>query len=121
MTHEQKLLGQRDWRNRNKDRISVYNKNYQSQKDNQIRSLRRYRNNYGLSTKEYTDMLIAQSGRCAICEEPLVKRLALDHDHVTGKMREILCWYCNVMLGQAKDKSDILIRGAEYLKKHQPQ
>ena len=88
---------------------------------NHKRAFRRYRNNYGLSVEGYTQMLLNQSGLCGICNEQLVGRTALDHDHKTGRLREILCWHCNVMLGQAKDKTDILIRGAEYLKKYQPQ
>jgi len=64
---------------------------------------------YGISAKEYALLLKAQGGRCYICRElPRSKRLAVDHDHVTGKVRGLLCadsdWGCNyAILGKIKD------------------
>lgn len=64
---------------------------------------------YGISAKEYAMLLKAQHGRCYICRElPRSKRLAVDHDHKTGKVRGLLCadsdWGCNyAILGKIKD------------------
>lgn len=45
-------------------------------------------------------MLDAQDGRCAICtRQPRNRRLAVDHDHFTGKPRALLCATCNKALG----------------------
>ena len=79
----------RDWRARNADHIQK-----QQRKDWLNRK-------YGISLAEYDEILGAQGGRCAICrEEGSVlrdgsTRLAVDHDHATGRVRGILCLSCN--------------------------
>jgi hypothetical protein len=51
---------------------------------------------YGLEPGEYDRMLEAQGGRCAICmKQPRAKRLSVDHDHNTGRVRALLCQPCN--------------------------
>lgn len=85
--------------------------------------LRRY---YGMSMAEYVEMFSRQNGKCAICGNPEnsvdrrgnVKSLAVDHCHETGAVRELLCYSCNSMLGQAKDNEKVLLAGADYLRKH---
>lgn len=86
-------------------------------------SLKRY---YGMSLNEYAEMYRIQDGKCAICKLPEtdkdrhgnVRVLVVDHCHGTGSVRELLCYSCNSMLGQAKDQIEVLLAGAEYLKKH---
>lgn len=58
---------------------------------------------------------------CAICESSSDKsgrRLSVDHDHKTGKIRGRLCNSCNFLLGHANDDPERLIRAAEYLLHH---
>ena len=51
---------------------------------------------YGITQREYEALLSAQDGRCAICTRvPRSRRLAVDHDHNTGKVRGLLCYTCN--------------------------
>lgn len=83
------------------------------------------RANFGITLAEYGQMLVAQNGKCAICncEETAkrgenIKALAVDHDHVTGANRGLLCSGCNTMLGKAKDSRDILLAAIKYLDKH---
>ena len=47
-----------------------------------------------------------------------VKRLAVDHNHETGKIRALLCSECNQMLGKAKDSEETLLAAVAYLRKH---
>ncbi|RPJ39998.1 MAG: hypothetical protein EHM35_00780 [Planctomycetaceae bacterium] len=56
---------------------------------------------YGLTPKQYAEMLLAQNGVCAICGKPPSedKSLAVDHDHKTGQVRALLCHVCNRQLG----------------------
>lgn len=51
---------------------------------------------YGLTLDQYDSMLMSQRNRCAICHRPPAARpLEIDHDHRTGRVRGLLCWYCN--------------------------
>ncbi len=57
---------------------------------------------YGLSIKEYDGLLKSQGAACAICattSDKLTKRLFVDHDHLTGAVRGLLCPTCNLYLG----------------------
>lgn len=57
-------------------------------------------NRYGITAAEYDAMLEAQNGVCALCEQecPTGNRLAVDHDHVTKRVRGLLCRPCNSLL-----------------------
>lgn len=51
---------------------------------------------YGFEPGQYARMLAEQEGRCAICRRrPIRRRLAVDHDHNTGRVRGLLCYTCN--------------------------
>lgn len=86
-------------------------------------SLKRY---YGMDLSDYMKMFLKQDGKCAICRNPETEKdrhgnirvLAVDHCHSTGAVRELLCYSCNSMLGQARDKIDVLLAGAAYLERH---
>ena len=50
----------------------------------------------GVTSADYDRMLAAQGGVCAICgSPPKTRRLHVDHDHATGKVRGLLCHRCN--------------------------
>jgi len=81
--------------------------------------------NYGMTLAEYSEKHLAQNGVCAICGKPetdmshgKVKPLAVDHDHTTGAIRDLLCHACNSVLGQANDNRDVLLAAVKYLDKH---
>lgn len=77
------------------------------------------RTKYNMSPADYDALWLTQSGRCVICrtEHPggNAKRLVVDHDHATGKVRGLLCTHCNHMLGEAKDSPETLCNAASYL------
>jgi hypothetical protein len=83
------------------------------------------RRRYGIGVQDLRTMAEAQDHKCAICGKPeqeerggYVRHLAVDHDHATGKVRELLCQNCNKMIGYAKDDPLILARAIAYLAKH---
>jgi hypothetical protein len=97
--------------------VSWRQKNPDKQHANEIKR------HYGLSIEDYNALLVKQEMKCAICNkqhDPSLKRgrLYVDHDHVTGKVRALLCAAHNSMLGYAEDKVDILEKAIAYLKKH---
>jgi Recombination endonuclease VII len=50
----------------------------------------------GITDADYEALLAAQGGGCAICgNPPKTRRLHVDHDHKTGKVRGLLCHRCN--------------------------
>lgn len=56
--------------------------------------------------RNYQDLFEKQGGRCAVCDRPqseLPNALAVDHDHVTGKVRGLLCRRCNISVVGALD------------------
>ncbi|WP_352302763.1 endonuclease VII domain-containing protein [Kineosporia sp. NBRC 101731] len=71
---------------------------------------------YGLTPERYEEMLEQQQGRCAICrrDEPLV----IDHDHLTGIVRELLCNKCNCAIGLLRDDPALVRASARYLERH---
>src|SRR6267142_5814090 len=74
---------------------------------------------YGLTEAIYTAMVKSQNDKCAICGDPRIdKHWNIDHDHLTGKTRELLCRSCNSALGLFRDRAEILDRAAAYLRKH---
>jgi hypothetical protein len=59
-----------------------------------------------------------QDGRCAICgmsSKENGKGLAVDHNHITGKIRKLLCNNCNVAVGFVGDDPVLATKIAEYL------
>jgi hypothetical protein len=67
------------------------------------------------------DLLVArQAFKCPICLRPLDKDAspALDHDHVSGFIRGVLCGECNKGIGHLKDSSSIMRKAITYLQKH---
>ena len=81
---------------------------------------RQIRTRYGLTREDYLEILREQSGVCAICLGHTTdgQKLSVDHDHVTGEIRGLLCDACNHMLGNARDNAETLAAGIEYLERH---
>jgi hypothetical protein len=73
------------------------------------------KNLYGLTPEDYNNMVLESNNSCSICNETFIKTPHVDHDHITGKIRGLLCHNCNAVLGNAKDNPQILINAAEYL------
>ena len=65
------------------------------------------KNKYGITLERYDAMLIAQCGRCAICNNPM-----------DGKKEPCvdLCSPCNFILGHAKDDPEVLELAVVYLR-----
>lgn len=69
---------------------------------------------YGLTLEQFESMLLEQSHTCAICKRR--RRLHVDHDHSTNRVRGLLCGPCNRLLGLAGDDPEVLSNAEKYLR-----
>lgn len=67
---------------------------------------------FGITVQDYAILFAKQHGVCALCGKPpcagRFKRLHVDHDHKTGKVRGLLCRGCNGLVGWYEHHQDIL-------------
>lgn len=78
---------------------------------------------FGLSASDYINLIAAHNNCCAICKQPeshkttagKIKPLAIDHCHITGMVRGLLCHACNLGIGQFKDSVELLESAIKYL------
>ena len=97
------------WREANKDQIKEYERR------------RHLKAAFGITSEQFDEMLEVQGGRCAICrtDEPKGRGVwHVDHDHATGKIRALLCYSCNWVLGKVKDDTGLLKEMISYLEEH---
>ena len=82
---------------------------------------------FGITLKQYKEMEESQKGVCAICGNPEVvidnrtnkpRNLAVDHCHMTKKVRGLLCMGCNQGIGNFRENPKFLIAAASYVMKH---
>lgn len=74
---------------------------------------------YHLTLDEFDRILTKQKECCAICgkhQSKFKKRLAVDHNHETGKIRGLLCSRCNMGLGFFQDDRKLLWAAINYLR-----
>ncbi len=79
---------------------------------------------YRLSQEQLDSLRHQQGGRCAICRLELQRGRGpacehVDHDHLTGKVRGLLCTGCNLGLGHMSDNPERLRQAALYLETRQ--
>lgn len=76
---------------------------------------------YGITLDAYYSKLKSQNNCCAICKttQPDTKSnefFYVDHNHLNGQIRGLLCYRCNIALGMLKDSIEAASRLVEYLK-----
>ena len=69
---------------------------------------------YGLTIQQYQSMLHNQNNCCAICKKE--KKLWIDHNHSTGKVRALLCPSCNSIVGYLETYKEIICVAERYIK-----
>lgn len=76
---------------------------------------------YGITLEELHRMHEEQGNRCAICRGAPVRFdvLCIDHDHATNRVRALVCWRCNLVIGNAGDDVALLRAAADYLEAFQ--
>ena len=100
------------WRHTHKEAVSIH-------------SHRTYiKRTFGISAEEYKERLVIQGDNCALCGEAFygepgsLGSPVLDHNHLTGVLREFLHKKCNAALGLFGDCLEICKASVDYLEKH---
>ena len=72
---------------------------------------------FNITMDKYKEMLKAQNHLCGICFVDEGKSLCIDHDHVTSKVRGLLCSRCNKGLGLLGDSVAAVKSALNYLER----
>ena len=111
----------KNWAKKNSDKMVEYQKQWAKRNPDKYREKNRRRNlsQFGITTEDYAELLNSQGDVCAICRKTCKtgRRLAVDHNHKTGKVRGLLCNNCNQGLGKFKDSKELIMQAYEYLKR----
>ena len=95
----------------------IYNRDYQKKyrKNYPLREKRsKLKYKYDVTLDEYNLFLKKQNGICAICKSS--KATCVDHNHITKKVRGLLCIRCNTGIGMLQDNLKFLSNAISYLK-----
>lgn len=101
----------------NKEKIKAKVAAYAKENGDKVRGYQ-LEKTYGVSLEVFEQMNAQQGGLCKICGGPPTenrKNLSVDHDHLTGRVRGLLCLRCNVLLGFAMESVDLLDKAKAYL------
>jgi hypothetical protein len=109
------------WRENNKEIVKKYNTEYRKNNKAKYKILYKIHNlkKYSLTIENLEEMKIKQNNKCAICGEEFKKskNIHVDHCHITGKVRGLLCNKCNTGLGFLHDNIDVLKNAINYLER----
>lgn len=103
-----------------KHKKEKYRANHNGAKE---KALAWHRNNtYGIDDDTYQMMVFMQGGVCAICGQSQraknTNELCIDHNHVTGQVRGLLCQTCNMLTGFIEKDRERVKKAVKYLKMH---
>lgn len=129
----------REWAANNPEKVKIARNKWRSDPENRKKenaASRRWNHNnmdhrklvrrkkditkYGLTYEQYLTMKEAQNDCCAICKKPSYRDLDIDHNHKTGKVRQLLCSNHNTLIGLCNESTEILEAIINYLNKHNP-
>ena len=108
------------WKENNKERVREINRlsakrrrEENPERHKEIKRRYHLKKKYGITPEDYDLMVRSRGGKCDICR--MVSVLVIDHDHLTGIIRGLLCSSCNAALGIFNDDINVLTEAIEYL------
>ncbi len=113
------------YRDRERDKLNAYNRErYRADPAAACRKSKgcRFRQKYWphLTAKqalaEWDRLFQAQGGRCDICKKD--RPLDVDHCHVTGQVRALLCNGCNTAIARVDEDFNVALGVAKYIQRH---
>lgn len=120
------------WRQENRERVNAVEKYRKAtteigQEGVAHATLMRRFAKFGLTLDQYHAMAEAQDFQCACCGQVPTPTQGgahdgfhIDHHHVTGKVRGLLCGGCNVGMGMLQDSPEVCELAASYLRATTP-
>lgn len=120
------------WRIENHDYLRAKQNEYEKTRNakpeiKERRQAKNFKYNYDTSIEWYNEKFAKQGGLCVICGKPetvvdvrtgQVRALSIDHNHETGKNRDLLCGDCNRGIGLFHENIEIIEKVIQYLKNH---
>lgn len=110
------------WRKNNPEKSKEIYKKYSNSEKGKIRNKKWAKKNrllsYGITENVLEEMKKKQNNKCAICGKVInefTKDFAIDHNHITGEIRGLLCMNCNIGLGVFRDNKTIMRKAIDYL------
>lgn len=100
-----------------KERKNKWHKTEQGKRSSKNTKLKRF---FGITLDEYELKLKSQNHTCPICKKhssEKEKQFAVDHNHTTGEIRDLLCRECNLALGNIQENYETALALGEYIKK----
>jgi Recombination endonuclease VII len=105
---QQRAKYARKWRAENRDKYNTYQREYRRKQPEKYKiwDRRGHLGRKGWVEADYERLLKKQHGHCALCHRTTGssgKRLHMDHDHKTGRLRGLLCHPHNIAIGMLGD------------------
>lgn len=100
-----------------KNSIRIYQKKYRKQNFEKIKVEKRkwhLKKYYKLTIEEYEFMKQQQDNKCLCCGE-VKEKLVVDHNHVTEKVRSLICNKCNVLVGYLEKDNKAIKKAQNYI------
>ena len=112
----------KDWEKRNPEKRKQLHQDFYAKKKERMRWYW-IESKYGMTKEKYNELLQQQNNGCKICGATEAKHrssnnLLVDHCHVTGNYRGLLCNRCNTSLGFVNDDIELLENMVKYLKEY---
>lgn len=109
---EKRLKYHKEYDIKNKDKRIKYRLSTKEQASKRSKE-HHLKSKYNLTAEGFEILKNKQNNRCLICSKDC--NLVIDHNHRTGKIRGLLCKYCNTGLGMFKDNPLFLTQAVNYL------
>jgi hypothetical protein len=103
-----------EWYKKNPDKLAQQRTPERNRKYN-------LKKQHNLTPEEWQKQFELQRGCCAACgkhQSKFKRRLAVDHNHITGENRQLLCNNCNCALGYVKEDIEVLQGLIQYVQKY---
>ena len=123
-TKEKRRVWSGKWRESHKDKYREWIQKWRVDNPERTREIDEkatLKKRYGVTPEDYARMLEERGGCCEICGRSgadCKRNLCIDHDHLTGNLRGLLCVKCNLGIGYFGDNTTLLENAKYYLTKY---